>query len=108
MSGDLGVIMPNGALRIEGRLKDLIIRGGHNIYPTHVEALALRHPDVQKAIDEAIRRIIQCGKAAGILTPDEKLARHYIELGASFVAVGVDITMLARETEKLAAKFKKA
>ena len=49
MSGDLGVIMPNGALRIEGRLKDLIIRGGHNIYPTHVEALALRHPDVQKA-----------------------------------------------------------
>ena len=66
------------------------------------------HPDVQKAIDEAIRRIIKCGKAAGILTPDEKLARHYIELGASFVAVGVDITMLARETEKLAAKFKKA
>ena len=49
MSGDLGVIMPNGALRIEGRLKDLIIRGGHNIYPTHIEALALRHPDVQKA-----------------------------------------------------------
>ncbi|HEV2673039.1 MAG TPA: class I adenylate-forming enzyme family protein [Aliidongia sp.] len=49
MSGDLGAIMPNGALRIEGRLKDLIIRGGHNIYPSHIEALALRHPQVSKA-----------------------------------------------------------
>lgn len=35
-----------GNLRIEGRLKDLIIRGGHNIYPSHIEALALRNPAV--------------------------------------------------------------
>ena len=32
-----------------GRIKDLIIRGGHNIHPSHIEALALRHPDVVKA-----------------------------------------------------------
>jgi acyl-CoA synthetase len=49
MSGDLGTLMPDGSLRIEGRLKDLIIRGGHNIYPSHIEALALRHPAVKKA-----------------------------------------------------------
>jgi acyl-CoA synthetase len=48
MSGDLGSLTPDGALRIEGRLKDLIIRGGHNIYPAHIEALAMRHPKVQK------------------------------------------------------------
>ncbi len=64
------------------------------------------HPGVRKAIDDAIRRIIRCGKAAGILTADEKLARHYLDLGARFVAVGQDIALLARETEKLAAKFK--
>jgi acyl-CoA synthetase len=49
LSGDLGVFDEHGNLRIEGRLKDVIIRGGHNIYPATVEALALRHPDVAKA-----------------------------------------------------------
>jgi len=48
MSGDLGILDERGNLRIEGRLKDLIIRGGHNIYPSHIEALALRHEGVEK------------------------------------------------------------
>ena len=50
LSGDLGVFDERGNLRIEGRLKDIIIRGGHNIYPATIEALALRHPDVIKAV----------------------------------------------------------
>lgn len=49
MSGDLGRLNARGDLRIEGRVKDLIIRGGHNIYPAHIEALSLRHPLVEKA-----------------------------------------------------------
>src|SRR5205085_7238980 len=49
MSGDLGVLDARGNLKIEGRLKDLIIRGGHNIYPAHIEALALRHGAVERA-----------------------------------------------------------
>jgi acyl-CoA synthetase len=49
MSGDLGSTDADGNLKIEGRLKDLIIRGGHNIYPAHIEALALRHPGVGRA-----------------------------------------------------------
>jgi acyl-CoA synthetase len=48
LSGDLGIFDERGNLRIEGRLKDLIIRGGHNIYPAHIEALALRHHEVEK------------------------------------------------------------
>jgi acyl-CoA synthetase len=48
MSGDLGVRDAKGNLKIEGRLKDLIIRGGHNIYPAHIEAIALRHPALTK------------------------------------------------------------
>jgi len=64
------------------------------------------HPEVQKVIDETIRRIVKTGKAAGILTPDEALARHYLELGATFVAVGLDNNLLARATTALAAKFK--
>lgn len=64
------------------------------------------HPEVQKAIDSAITRIVKTGKAAGILTPDETLARHYLALGATFVAVGLDNNLLARATTALAAKFK--
>ncbi len=49
MSGDLGILDENGCLRIVGRKKDLIIRGGHNIHPARIEDLAMRHPAVQKA-----------------------------------------------------------
>lgn len=64
------------------------------------------HPEVQAAIEDAIARIRQAGKAAGILSADEKLARRYIELGAAFVAVGVDTTVLMRGLQTLAATFK--
>ncbi|MBA3774231.1 MAG: 4-hydroxy-2-oxoheptanedioate aldolase [Ramlibacter sp.] len=64
------------------------------------------HADVQKAIADAIARINKAGKAAGILSPDETLARRYLELGATFVAVGLDTNLLARATSALAAKFK--
>jgi acyl-CoA synthetase len=43
MSGDLGIADQAGNLRIEGRLKELIIRGGHNIHPSHIEAIAIRN-----------------------------------------------------------------
>ena len=64
-----------------------------------------KHPDVLAAIEDAIVRIRACGKAAGILTGDEALARRYIELGCQFTAVGSDIGVLARNAESLAAKF---
>lgn len=64
------------------------------------------HPEVQAAIADAIRRINQAGKAAGILSPDEAVARKYLELGATFVAVGLDTNLLARHTSALAARFK--
>jgi acyl-CoA synthetase len=49
MSGDLGRFDAQGNLQIVGRMKDLIIRGGHNIYPARIENLALSHPAVLKA-----------------------------------------------------------
>ncbi len=49
MSGDLGRLDAKGNLAILGRKKELIIRGGHNIYPAHIEDLALRHPEVARA-----------------------------------------------------------
>jgi acyl-CoA synthetase len=49
MTGDLGWIDEHGHLRVVGRQKDVIIRGGRNIYPARIEALATRHPAVEKA-----------------------------------------------------------
>jgi acyl-CoA synthetase len=49
LSGDLGRFDADGNLQIVGRKKDMIIRGGHNIYPAHIEEYAHRHPAVFKA-----------------------------------------------------------
>ncbi|MFZ9137516.1 MAG: class I adenylate-forming enzyme family protein [Hylemonella sp.] len=48
LSGDLGTLDEHRCLRIVGRKKDLIIRGGHNIYPARIEELGYRHPAVFK------------------------------------------------------------
>jgi 4-hydroxy-2-oxoheptanedioate aldolase len=79
---------------------DLSASLGHVNNPTH--------PEVQAAIEDAIARINRAGKAAGILTPDEALAHHYLALGALVVAVGLDTQLLVRHTSALAARFKGA
>lgn len=61
---------------------------------------------VKPLIDDAVRRIRKCGRAPGILTPSEADARHWLDCGALFVAVGADVGILARGAESLAAKFK--
>lgn len=48
-SGDLGVMDERGLLRITGRIKDMIIRGGENLSPREVEELLLEMPDVLDA-----------------------------------------------------------
>jgi len=65
-----------------------------------------KHPEVLKVIDESIARIRACGKAAGILTGDEALARHYVEQGCLFVAVGADQNVLRDNATALAGRFK--
>ncbi len=59
LSGDLGVFDARGNLSIVGRLKDVVIRGGHNIFPARVEDLAIKHPAV--------------ARAAAFAVPDERL-----------------------------------
>lgn len=66
----------------------------------------IANPAVKPRIDEAIRRIRAAGSAPGILTPNEADARHWLQCGALFVAVGADVGILARGAEALAAKFK--
>lgn len=62
MTGDLGWVDENGYLRITGRKKDVIIRGGHNIYPAKIEALAAKH--------DAVLRV------AAVPVPDQRLGER--------------------------------
>jgi fatty-acyl-CoA synthase len=45
-TGDLAVMRDDGYVRISGRLKDMIIRGGENIFPAEIEQFLYRHPKI--------------------------------------------------------------
>jgi len=63
---------------------------------------------VQDAITQGIKAVRQAGKAAGVLSADPTLARRYLDSGATFVAVGVDTTMLIQAATQLLGLFKPA
>jgi len=65
-----------------------------------------QHPETQAALQDAARRLTRWGKPAGILAVVEADARRYIEWGYTFVAVGVDTTLLASSADALAKSFK--
>jgi acyl-CoA synthetase (AMP-forming)/AMP-acid ligase II len=62
LTGDLGRLDAAGRLRVEGRVDDMIISGGENVYPAEVEAVLGAHPDVTEA--------------AVIGVPDEKFGQR--------------------------------
>jgi len=66
------------------------------------------HPEVQAAIAEVFRVAQAAGKPVGILSPVDADARRYLELGASFIAVGSDLGVLRMATQALADRFRDA
>jgi len=48
-TGDLALRRPDGAYKITGRIKDLVIRGGENIYPREVEEFLFTHPAIEQS-----------------------------------------------------------
>jgi acyl-CoA synthetase (AMP-forming)/AMP-acid ligase II len=71
-SGDLGVFDDQRRLHIVGRLKDMFIVGGFNVYPAEVENVLLRHPGIRHAsvIGVPDRRLGQVGMAFVVLAED--------------------------------------
>jgi 4-hydroxy-2-oxoheptanedioate aldolase len=60
---------------------------------------------VQAAIRQGIQAVRGAGKAAGVLAVDADVARNYLDAGATFVAVGVDTSLLLRAARQLRAQF---
>jgi long-chain acyl-CoA synthetase len=81
-TGDLGVRDPDGFLRVVDRKKDLILRGGYNVYPREVEEVLARHPDVEQVavigvphetLGEEVLAVVVARAGSGA-DPDEILA----------------------------------
>lgn len=85
---------------------DGVFIGPSDLSATHGHVGNPAHPEMQALIEDAIRRIVKAGKAAGILTPDETQAGKYLDMGATFVAVGLDSNLLMKHTSLLASRFK--
>ncbi|MHB8342082.1 MAG: AMP-binding protein [Mycobacteriales bacterium] len=48
-TGDLAVMRPDGYVNVVGRIKDMVIRGGENVYPREIEEFLYTHPDIAEA-----------------------------------------------------------
>ncbi len=64
------------------------------------------HPEVQQAIADVLAATRAAGKACGILSPVEADARHYLEMGMTFVAVGSDLGVLRMQSQALCDKYR--
>jgi 4-hydroxy-2-oxoheptanedioate aldolase len=62
-------------------------------------------PEVQAVVERAIKGIVAAGKPAGILVTDPELAQQCIDLGTTFTAVGVDLSLLVGAARQLRARF---
>lgn len=63
------------------------------------------HPDVQAAIEKAIEMIKSSGKSVGTLTGDVAQAKRYLALGAQFVAVGIELSLMMQAVRLRAEEF---
>ncbi len=79
-TGDLGSMDERGYVRITGRLKDMIIRGGENIYPAELEQLLFTHPKVadvavvgvpDEAYGERVAAVVRPADPADLPTVEE-------------------------------------
>ena len=87
-SGDLGRIDADGALFVVGRLKELIIRSGFNVYPPEIEAMLTRHPEIAQAAvigrpipgnEEILAFVMRRPAKTGRTPPSPDMIRNWLQ-----------------------------
>lgn len=63
------------------------------------------HPDVRAAVEHCIEVAKRAGKPVGVNAFNPDTAQHYLDVGADFILVGADVSLLARGSEALATRF---
>jgi acyl-coenzyme A synthetase/AMP-(fatty) acid ligase len=74
LSGDIGKINANGHVKVVGRKKDMINRGGYKIDPSEVEEMLVRHPDVAKAVVVGFPDRLYGERACAVVEPRDGAA----------------------------------
>ncbi|MEU1980919.1 AMP-binding protein [Nocardia sp. NPDC019395] len=69
-TGDLGTMDARGYVRVTGRLKDMIIRGGENIYPREIEEILAAHPAITDAVVLGLPDPVWGENIAAVVRPD--------------------------------------
>lgn len=85
---------------------DALLIGPSDLHAAFGHVGETTNPEVVSVIDDAITRIVNTGKVAGVFAPVEGLARRWIELGARLVLVGTDVGILARGSDSLLRMYK--
>jgi fatty-acyl-CoA synthase len=70
-TGDLGSLDDEGYLRISGRIKDMIIRAGQNIYPAELEKILINHPKIHMVSIVGVPDDISGEKVVAFIIPEE-------------------------------------
>jgi acyl-CoA synthetase (AMP-forming)/AMP-acid ligase II len=76
----LGSLDENGYLRIAGRIKDMIIRGGQNIYPAELEDVLTNHPKIHRAAVVGVPDDIAGERVVAFVIPYEGENLHQVEI----------------------------
>ncbi|MEO3973861.1 class I adenylate-forming enzyme family protein [Streptomyces sp. CAU 1734] len=88
-TGDLGLLGPDGVLRVVGRLKDLVIRGGANISPAEVEGELITHPGVRDVVCVGVPDALMGERLAACVVPRAGGAPELGELCGHLTGRGV-------------------
>ncbi|WP_055627209.1 class I adenylate-forming enzyme family protein [Streptomyces hirsutus] len=89
-TGDLGLIEDDGTLRVVGRLKDVVIRGGANISPAEVEIELATHPRVRDVVCVGVPDPLMGERLAACVVPRENTAPTLEELCAHLDVRGLE------------------
>ncbi len=113
MTGDLGVMDPDGYLRVTGRIKDVIIRGGQNISASEVEHYLLTQPDIVDAAVVAMPDPVLGERSCAYIVSRaptmnlQDVTRHLAALGVSKYKFPERVELLAELPMSLGGKVRK-
>jgi non-ribosomal peptide synthetase component E (peptide arylation enzyme) len=98
-TGDLAKLDDQGYLLLVGRKKELIIRGGQNIYPGEIEDLLLSHPNIMQAIVIGIPDVVMGEKACACITLTKKRGFDFEEMTSFLKEKGLAVHKLPERLE---------
>ncbi|MFF3343301.1 class I adenylate-forming enzyme family protein [Streptomyces flavidovirens] len=89
-TGDLGLLDKDGTLRVVGRLKDIVIRGGANVSPAEVEVELASHPLIRDVVCVGVPDPLMGERLAACVVPRDGRAPTLEELGAHLDGRGLE------------------